>query len=786
VNGYKQTKGLQPPEHIKSVEQEGFSEGYRGDADASMIPLDASPALSDVRIEDRAIRRDWGYDEVGTPALRRILGMLDHKYLSGQELIQRIVRISRTTTGQAFVELWNGTIWAPLELSAQQINDSLLSIVSIQGLVVFTNGTEILAFQEEVTETLNGNDFPILSVRLNRTDDIASFTGTVPLATLVPAEAFANAYTVYVYILVWTFSIFDLRFVVTHEGNDIGYRTVRIGGLLDSGIDVFTAFPVLDLAIAADGIIESGDDVTVDIDQITEVTLRLSDYEPDIPYEILDTEEGPVPIIVSQFGQLRNSEIDFYIDSTVVASSITIGVYYSNVGFEPPTWIYVAGEDIVIAASGVDVKYTVTMPDFVFSGTDPTVEPEKVVALKVLAFGDVGNSAQLKKAEWYVNPMIVFRGNSKADGDAHWGVEYSDAATSTTEVDRLSLDAPSATFLLPFGDRLLALRDHRDPQVISWSVDGDIEDWIGIGSGQSFLIDTRADPVDELMAGAVIGQNVAAVFRRRSIMRAFETGNVDQAIGFIQWIDYLGTDAPHAVQGAQGGAIFLGHDRMVYYLTVQGPIAIGKPVQKVFKALSDDRLEWVQARYNPKTGEYSIGMPFADATKATEIWIFELHTFIEEKKIVWRKRNVISECSAIVSATSSVSESAAQHTLFANSGAVYQIKESAITYDGIAFSGRWQSRKLNVDSGFLYHTLNALFLAYETSINTSIKIRYSGDGGVSWTSEDIIPADANGEVVWCRPLITGKDIRFELIFDNSNIRVLGFSAHVVPRSMFNG
>lgn len=220
-------------------------------------------------------------------------------------------------------------------------------------------------------------------------------------------------------------------------------------------------------------------------------------------------------------------------------------------------------------------------------------------------------------------------------GDAPSGLQYKVAEAPVSTVELLSVDAPKARFLFSFGDRLVALWHDGDPQTFSWCADGDLENWTTGDSGQIFLIDTRADSVDPLMGGCPIGDGQAAVFRRRSIMRTFETQNPEQALAVVHWIDHLGTDSPFSIQQVTGGVMFLGSDREVYFLSLQALRPVGGPIRD-YLIENVRNLETVDSAFSATKKEYYLGIQKGDSLLIDEILVFSLDRMVNDQ-IVWRK-----------------------------------------------------------------------------------------------------------------------------------------------------
>jgi hypothetical protein len=201
-------------------------------------------------------------------------------------------------------------------------------------------------------------------------------------------------------------------------------------------------------------------------------------------------------------------------------------------------------------------------------------------------------------------------------------------------------DAPFARMIFPFEDYGVALRNGGDTQTFSWTVSGDMLDWLGEGSGQLFLVAAQSDPIDDLMSFATLGSGVGALFRRRSIMRVFLTGNAAQSLGVIRWIERLGTDAGFSVQAVVGGVMFLGSDFQVYLLTEQGPVAVGSPIHQDLIRTLTGNLDLIDSSYDEGFHTYVLGIPESGATRITRLWYFDVMAYHTQQKMIWRSRAI--------------------------------------------------------------------------------------------------------------------------------------------------
>ena len=129
-----------------------------------------------------------------------------------------------------------------------------------------------------------------------------------------------------------------------------------------------------------------------------------------------------------------------------------------------------------------------------------------------------------------------------------------------------------------------------------------------------------------------------------------------------------------------------------------------------------------------------------------------------------------------------MSEVAAQELIFAQGNVVFHLSRDYVLRGGLAFSGRWASRTLNAGSSMNYNTLNDLYLRYRGV--GEIRVRYTGDGGENWTAEDVHAVN-NSTVEIFHPLITGRDIRFEIILPDNGVTISAYRARLSQGSVFH-
>lgn len=228
--------------------------------------------------------------------------------------------------------------------------------------------------------------------------------------------------------------------------------------------------------------------------------------------------------------------------------------------------------------------------------------------------------------------------------DSVHGVTYNvPTGAFTDEIELLSEDAPAGRFIFPFGDRLISLRDLNDVQVIASSADGLVRQWAGEDTAYFALLDAASDSLDDLMGAAHLAPGTSALFRKRSIHRVHETGNVEVPIAVVKWIEQLGTESPFSIRLVDRGIAFLGHDKMVYILTEGGPQPVSPWIHDELKEkLADANMELVDSAYNASTGEYFLGIPIGESESIEEVWILDVKKFwlLDGQEQPWRRREM--------------------------------------------------------------------------------------------------------------------------------------------------
>ncbi len=630
ANKFTGVEPQEPGTALVKASQMGMDGGFRGDVSPRSIQPGETPVLDDIRFERTAIRKDFGWLPIGVAATTPVRGLIEHKFISEGLEFARLVRVTVDASFFAIIEVWDGVNWVFVDTSDPiTVNDIYFSILSAQGALYMAEGSQILCWLEDLATVQNENDFPAgANDLINPTD----FT------TLIVTPAFAAGileYTIgYNVSFNRTVDTVDNDIVVIefkHEGVSLG-TVVHEATFLDS-------FPLNtgDQQFVFNRQIDDLDEIQMEILQIrtgnvvstTEVSNAVSRGEPLFPLPD-PSHQIPKPLLVP-------AEFDVYRIGMFIPgfddASCTVTIEYS-VDFGNGIWVLIT--TLTTSGPSVGQAASLTIPGL----AGPNVRfGVRLVGQSGVACGVTFIDFARLTFDALITDIVV-HGNNKADtGDPTAGITYQTSGVSQSTFEPID-PGPGARYLVHFARRLIALQDLGDRQVFSFSADGILTDFdtIELGAGKLFLVDTRSDGIDALQGGAVLNSNFMAVFRQRSIMRAFETGNVQQSIGVVTWIENLGTNYPFSIRNVVGGVMFLGHDQMVYFLTEQGAVGVGLPIhQEIIEDLTGD-LSLVDSGYDPTFGEYYLGYPVGAATEITKVWVFDVDRWNEKNEIIWRRK----------------------------------------------------------------------------------------------------------------------------------------------------
>lgn len=596
--------------------------GVRYDITPTEMNANESPDISELRFEQHGVRKDFGYTAVGASAASEVLALGEHKFVDGGETYDRFVRVLRNADGTARLEVWDSETWTHVDDSTQTIQSTYLSMVSTQGRLCIADGTQILSWDEEPALIAQGVDYP-------SANSLEAVGDTVD-AAITTLGAVNDSYTFHYSVSMSGTSSSDRTCTVAflHDSDEIDTRSYN-GSLTgaESWDDESATFAVKD--------VQNGDNLSIKLKNVdfTGSTPRSADFSPPagVDYWIaykLQSVESIAQKYTYNF-TLTVNPCQFTgpeITADPIPSSITLSVYKdSGSGFEKIDTI------IKSNSTGAPVSYEY--------GLDETISGMGALSrfgLKITATRANGGSIDATTVTWDEGDVAfsIHGFNEATDGDASAGVTYNTEGAPISVFDLLSADAPAASYIVAFADRLVALRGSGDPQLISASTDGDITDWVTVGYYSSSILNSPSDPLDEMMSAAEVSDGILAIFRKRSILRCTETNNPLLPMAVVGWIEGLGTESPFSVCETTDGAMFLGHDLMVYYFNGAGaPVPVGRAIQRYLIEHVTSQVARVDSAYDSVFMEYYLKLPNG------RTWIFDLAYFLQTQEKRWRYRN---------------------------------------------------------------------------------------------------------------------------------------------------
>lgn len=211
-------------------------------------------------------------------------------------------------------------------------------------------------------------------------------------------------------------------------------------------------------------------------------------------------------------------------------------------------------------------------------------------------------------------------------------------------ISNLSASAPIAHYGVMFDDRLIFAdvieAAVRKEQKIVISDDADITLFTG---GNSDAIELNPDSSEQPSGIRGLSALFARlyVYRRHSIWIARRTGIPTSPLAFEEAVADLGVLSPKSISRYDPvGDIFLGSDSTVYAFSGAGkPVPVGLPVKKDMLDTIVD-FDKVYGKVDLDLHQYWLIAPTGSATFPNIAWIWELDPWVEDRRLVWYKREL--------------------------------------------------------------------------------------------------------------------------------------------------
>jgi hypothetical protein len=585
--------------------------------DAKELSPSASPDLLNIRFERRGIRQDFGESLLGDPAERKVLAIFEHKFIdtpatdpAGQ--FHRLIRVTRDAINRAVLEIWNASTdqWVAdtITPSGVTIGPRYVKDLSIQNVVLLAvEGSPVLIRRENTILTPNGDDFPAgLTLTQQGHSAQATFTGTEPIV----GNKFRTNFSVE---------------LTERGGNVVLVITVRAR----KGIELLgeKSFVFGDPEKLEHEFIEFVENLSTNDKVVLELveasglgpirTAAFSDNTLDAPPDLHADKVNPRPAKTNIY-----TFSNFLVPESASPRTVNFYIEKGSGWSLEHTENYPAGEDLITSLE-------VEIPDFNTTGRFGLHGDVERTFLTTVSYSeDITGDEQ----------FIVKPFNQAVDEDEEHGLSY--VQDDGIELSLEPTEGPEALWLESFADRAVALVDGPDTQSLWWTASGRVDVWnvAEEGADQLLLLDTRNDPIDDLQCAAPLSNDTLALFRTRSIMRAFRTGQVSPAIGVQHWIENLGTESPFSRQVTPLGIAFLGHDRMVYILSETGIRPVGHEIHQEIVTHVTENLNLVDSAFDPVFQHYYLGTPRGASGVIRDIYILDIGRLIIGDDVVWRKR----------------------------------------------------------------------------------------------------------------------------------------------------
>lgn len=578
--------------------------------DAQNIELNQSPELNAVRIEKGGIRADFdrenkGDPEAVAPPTKNITALGEHRFVQDDSttIFSKLFRLYPNAADDlAKIDSYDdGTDTWTAEATATDIDvdeDVLLSWRSRFNKVFFAPDTlgRVFKWDNSRLEHDEGNNFPSENL-------IGGYNGLITTsAVITPADAVADQHKVHFNVTVSGPTVNDgkLTIAVLHNGAEVKTKEYTI----PKTSDVTSVFSLTHEVIEFIRDIANNDTVSLQIKSTS--SFPLAGYNQQLTRlgsNIEATGDNP------GFRAVGDSYIfDFHLHDVAASGGTTnVGFYVTYDGMA-----YTQLDEKLFAHGRHTHAVSVTDRPLGFRILLEDVADDTVWSL---------NDPVPADTEVYVNrsETLLFEVHGFNDGapdsDATKGVTYSTTGAIQNVIDLVYVVDPGeplkARYLGVFADRLIALQVDGDVQRIGWSASGDPEDWVGIGANEGSISESRSAPIDDLMALIPLNSNVAALYRKRSIMRVVQTGIPEPALAIYPWIENLGTESPFSIVITHMGHIFLANDKMVYLLNESSlPVPIGFPIhQRLLQDITDTNVGIVEGSFNRDRGEYILTVP---------------------------------------------------------------------------------------------------------------------------------------------------------------------------------
>jgi hypothetical protein len=394
--------------------------------------------------------------------------------------------------------------------------------------------------------------------------------------------------------------------------------------------------------------------------------------------------------------------------------------------------------------------------------------------------------------------------------DAHgklmsWNAE-GDFSTSVTEIT----DAPNASTIINFGDRIVAAGIDEHPLKLQWSVRNDHTDWTGVGSGYEELFGGAGAESDRLMKLVCVNDEVAVIFRERSLQHIIVTGIALTPFRFSRVEGGRGIIAPASAKNTPIGIVHVTEDN-IYAYTLNGYTPIGNEVKtEILGAMYNHNL--MQACYNPATLKYHLlvwqGASLPMMGSPATIYTFNL------RENTWTRREYASTCG--IQCLGVASDPSTGGTIDSLSGTIDNLsgtiddlgrqagfkrmlvlgtigsgvmretssytEDHYATFVATAVPSELRTMQLVGSSREKRVTVTSMEIEYTSSGATTLPLEYSLDNGVTWTAYGTFSLVATSKILITeiRKVIQSYNVMFRIVTTSlSDVKIFGLACTAI-------
>lgn len=358
----------------------------------------------------------------------------------------------------------------------------------------------------------------------------------------------------------------------------------------------------------------------------------------------------------------------------------------------------------------------------------------------------------------------------------------------------LSANAPASFVIRSFNNRLNLFKTVESgdtkAQRHRYCINGDITDWTGVGSGYKDLNDQDDYIVNALRLGSSM-----FVYKERSVTRIVPTGYAATPFQYDQsWSMNRGLLASRSLVSDGSRHFGLFNDGVFSYDGSQFKnIGFGRVDKTILDNINTNRLVMAVGHYINSMESYILGIPGGSADSASVFYLYHLPTdswtslsFYQNvgttfDYLTTSGVTIDSLVGAISAQTYSFDSAFSQihsglYLLGLADGSICNLDSSSVDDDGTAISLEWQSKDFKTDGPNII-SFAGVEIEYQDFGSATIRVEYSTNGGLSWTTGQNIFVNGNSDgatkTAWSWFVVSGARIRFRIrnINTGENIRI---------------